>query len=541
VYCYLPITPGVNRPLRSEEDNPGNNLNKTFYRNQINKVAIAIKDIISGLRKESIEFEVETKDTILTIEKPIVQEKSIIVLPFENISPDPDQEYFSDGLTEEIITDLSHIHDLLVISRSSAMTFKGTRKTIPEIAQTVNVRYILEGSVRKTGNNLRVTAQLIDSLTDTHLWAEKYFGTLDDIFDIQEKVARAIVNGIHLKLTPKENACLACRYKVIPEAYEAYLKGRQEYNKFTGEGFTKGIEYLQHSITLDPDFPLSYTSLSSCYAWFGNWCLGPAREVFPKAREAAMKAIQLDANLAEAHASMGVVMWEYDWNWQSAETEFRIAISLNPNSSQSHNLYSNYLLTMGRFDEAIKEASIAMELDPTSIAVSSVSAYAYFWAGCYKEAITRFENILVQDPKNGFIYSCLAHALIGIGNIQEAMVAVEKARWSIASGTEMHLDSWLAGAYISIGKPEEAEKLAEIWENLSSQRYVDPGMMPCFYVWLGKKDKTKLDKAFEWMRRGLEERSPQMVWYKTSPLRPLPEHRMDSRWLYVLQKIGFKN
>ena len=197
--------PGVNRPLRSEEDNPSNNLNKTFYRNQINKVAIAIKEIISGLKNEPIESTPERKDALLIEDKPLIKEKSIIVLPFENISPDPDQEYFSDGLTEEIITDLSHIQDLLVISRSSAMTFKGTKKTIPEIAQAVNVRYVLEGSVRKAGNNLRITAQLIDAITDAHLWAEKYTGTLDDVFDIQEKVSRSIADALKLKLSPEEN------------------------------------------------------------------------------------------------------------------------------------------------------------------------------------------------------------------------------------------------------------------------------------------------------------------------------------------------
>ncbi len=180
---------GVNRPL-TPSDNPDKNLHKTFYRDQINKVANAIKEIISGMKGEPMEFEGEPKEVITTVEKSLIQEKSIIVLPFENLSPDPNQEYFSDGLTEEIITDLSHIHDLLVISRSSAMTFKGTKKKIGEIVKDVNVRYALEGSVRKAGNNLRITAQLIDGVNDTHIWADKYSGTMDDIFDIQEKVSQ---------------------------------------------------------------------------------------------------------------------------------------------------------------------------------------------------------------------------------------------------------------------------------------------------------------------------------------------------------------
>ncbi len=194
--------PGVNKPLTSDDD-VKINLNNTKYGIQINKTANAIKEIISGLNKESVDSGAETEEITTTIEKPVPQEKSIIVLPFENISPDPDQEYFSDGLTEEIITDLSHIRDLLVISRSSGMTFKGTKKKIGEIVGDVNVRYVLEESVRKAGNNLRITAQLIDAMTDTHLWAEKYGGTLDDVFDIQEKVSQSIVDALRIKISPE--------------------------------------------------------------------------------------------------------------------------------------------------------------------------------------------------------------------------------------------------------------------------------------------------------------------------------------------------
>ena len=201
---FIHKSPGVNRPLRSKEEKPQDNLNNTLYRDQINKVANSVKEIIRGLKNEPGESEGEPKEVVLTSEKTLVREKSIIVLPFENMSPEPDHEYFSDGLTEEIITHLSHVHELLVISRSSAMTYKGTRKKIREIAQDVNVRFVLEGSVRKAGNNLRITAQLIDGHNDTHIWGEKYSGTLDDVFDIQEKVSRSIVKSLMVQLSPAE-------------------------------------------------------------------------------------------------------------------------------------------------------------------------------------------------------------------------------------------------------------------------------------------------------------------------------------------------
>ncbi len=236
---FIHKSAGVNRPLRANEDHPQDNTNKTYYRDQINKVANSINEIISGLKNEPLEFEGEPKEFVSLTEKSAPPEKSIIVLPFENISSDPEQEYFSDGLTEEIITDLSHIHDLLVISRSSAMTFKGTKSTIKEITDKVNVRYVLEGSVRKEGNNLRITAQLIDGINDSHIWAEKYSGTLNDIFDIQEKVAFSIVNSLRLKLTSQESKSIVLKPIQDLRAYDCYLRAKQDFWAWDRKSFEK--------------------------------------------------------------------------------------------------------------------------------------------------------------------------------------------------------------------------------------------------------------------------------------------------------------
>jgi non-specific serine/threonine protein kinase len=298
---------GVNRPLKSKEDHPGDNLNKTYYQDQINKVALAIKNIFRGLKGESMETAGEPKEFVSVIEKSITPEKSIIVLPFENISPDPDQEYFSDGLTEEIITDLSHIHNLLVISRSSAMTFKGTKKKTKEIASEVNVRYVLEGSVRKAGNNLRITAQLIDGINDSHIWAEIYSGTLDDIFDIQEKVSSSITSELKLKLSVEERNIILDRPIKDIQAFEYYLKAKQEINNFTESSITKSIGYLQRALDLEGDNSSIYAELAHAYYQF--WNMGIRIEVsdLEKAQEFVRKAFELDSDSPGGHFVSGLL------------------------------------------------------------------------------------------------------------------------------------------------------------------------------------------------------------------------------------------
>ena len=255
-------TSGVNRPLRSKEDCPNDNLNKTFYRDRINKVALAIKEVISGLKKEPIESISERKETSVLDGNPPYKEKSIIVLPFENISPDPDQDYFSDGLTEEIITDLSHIQDLLVISRSSAMTFKGTKKKISEIVREVNVHYALEGSVRKAGNNIRITAQLIDGINDSHIWAEKYSGTLDDIFDIQEKVSHSIVSSLKLKLTSEEIQNINFIPIKDTTAYDCYLRAKQGFWAWDTDALNRSEHLLISGLSITGENELIYAGLA---------------------------------------------------------------------------------------------------------------------------------------------------------------------------------------------------------------------------------------------------------------------------------------
>jgi len=385
---------GINRPLRSTEDKPGDNLNKTYYRDQINISANAIKEIISGLKSEPSKSVSEQNEVLLTVKKPVTTAKSIIVLPFENMSPDPDQDYFSDGLTEEIITDLSHINDLLVISRSSAMTYKGTNKKISEIAAEVNVHYVLEGSVRKAGKNLRITAQLINAMSDTHLWAEKYTGTLDDVFNIQEKVSRSIVNALKIKLNHEEKKPTANL-----RAYDLYLLGRYYWNRRTEEGLYLSIEYFEQAINLDQDYALAYAGLSDAYYICADWNYLSPLPAYQKAIEFAQKAVLLDNNIAEAYATLGIIACNFEFNYDKAESHFQTALTLNPNYATAHQWYAVFLTVMGRFDEASTQINLTLQLDPLSPIKNYCCGLLYYFAEAYDNAISQYKETLKLDPE----------------------------------------------------------------------------------------------------------------------------------------------
>ncbi len=324
--------PGVNRPLATEDDEK-KNLNNTRYRNQINKVALAIKEVVSGLKTGPIESVTEQKEILSTKEKSVTQEKSIIVLPFENMSPDPDQEYFSDGLTEEIITDLSHIHDLLVISRSSAMTFKGMKKKIREIASDVNVRYVLEGSVRKSGNNLRITAQLIDGVNDTHLWAEKYTGTLDNIFDIQEKVSESIVNALKIKISPEEETKIHERPIDNVLAYDCYLRAYREIMSFSKKRLELALNLLQKGIEIIGENAVIYSGIAFTYFQYANLGIEQEKNI-EKAEEWVTKALDIDSESAEAYFVSACINLTFNGEALKAIDHFQRANSIKPDNPE---------------------------------------------------------------------------------------------------------------------------------------------------------------------------------------------------------------
>ncbi|MEA1886315.1 MAG: hypothetical protein U9N72_03790 [Bacteroidota bacterium] len=423
---FIYKTVGVNRPLRSHEDKPGDNQNRTFYRDQINKVALTIKDIIAGLKGKQTESGKGNGEIYTINEKSAVPEKSIIVLPFENMSSDPEQEYFSDGLTEEIITDLSHIHDLLVISRTSAMTFKGTKKRTGDIAREVNVKYVLEGSVRKAGNNLRITAQLIDAAYDVHLWAEKYSGSLDDVFEIQEKVSRSIADALKLKLSPEEKKKLAERTIDNVQAYEYYLMAYREIWKYSEEGLKAARQYLEDGIGVTGDNPYIYAALANVYWHYAN-LITNKDDYYEKAEIYARKALTFDPNFPKAHTALGFVDYLSMTKLKESAAHFKRALAVNPNEFEALHGLAILFAFAGQSQEALSLTDKMLKLDPLNPVSHLIKGAVLFYNGQFDMANDRFSRAYVMDPGNRATQFYYASNLALIGKTGEAIAIIDRS------------------------------------------------------------------------------------------------------------------
>ncbi len=356
---------GVNRPL-TEQDDGKKNLAGTKYRNQINKVANAIKEIFWGLKTESPEIVTEPVEAYVRDRTREGPENSIAVLPFMDLSPDKDQEYFCDGVTEEIINALVHVENFKVIARTSAFAFKNKQIDIREIGRKLNVETLLEGSIRKDGNRLRITAQLIKVADGSHIWSERYDRNMKDVFEVQDEISISILNNLKIKLLGSTKSIISKRHTGNIEAYNLYLKGTYSWQALTPDGYRKAIEYFEQALQLDPDYALVYIGLAAINnvsTTFGNTA---PDEAYPKANEYANMALKIDSTLAEAYSILGNVNTFYYWKWEKAEQHFRHALEINPNSALIHIYYSFLLTSTGRHEEALSEAKLARELDPLS-------------------------------------------------------------------------------------------------------------------------------------------------------------------------------
>jgi TolB-like protein/Tfp pilus assembly protein PilF len=430
---FIYAEPGVNRPLKPDDDEKIN-LNRTKYRNQINKVGNAIKEIISGLKAEPIDYRNIPSDLFSAEERQLSQEKSIIVLPFENISPDPDQEYFSDGLTDEVISDLSHIPDLLVISRSSAMTFKGTRNTIREIAEKVNVRYILEGSVRKATNNLRITAQLIDSANDSHIWAEKYSGKLEDVFDIQEKVSQSIVSALKIKLSSTEMKKIQQRPIDNVFAYDCYRRAYPEIMSFNKKSIERGLNLLQRGIDYAGENALIYTGMA--FAHFQLVNAGISREKnIKKAEELVQKAFSLNNKLAEAHFVMSCIN-SLSRKPDDAMDNIVRAHAEKPEDAEIMIWLALAYILIGRSDAADSIISRCAKIDPINPMIDSLIGRNYFYSGRFDLALEPLLSACNLTPENGMNQFWKSLALVHNNRAGEAYEFINK------SVSEPARDSW---------------------------------------------------------------------------------------------------
>lgn len=323
--------------------------------------------------------------------------RSIAVLPMQNLSTDPSQEYFVDSMTDELITDLAQIHELKIVSKTSVMQYKGTRSPLPQIGRDLGVDAIIEGSVLRSGDKVRITAQLIRASTDRHIWAAAYDGDMKDILSLQARVAEAITNEVKLNLTAEESRLLHPRRDPAPEAVDLYLRGRYAFNQRNVDGFHKSIQYFNAALKKDPNFAQPYAGLADSYTLLVLYGSDPA--LMDDAKTAAEQALELDPNSAEAHTSLAAILILHDWDWSAAEREFQRALELNPNSARAHHWYGNLLLgPEGRHDEAIAELQRARELDPLSAIINADTGYAYYLAGRYDLALPIYQKVLAANP-----------------------------------------------------------------------------------------------------------------------------------------------
>jgi TolB-like protein/DNA-binding winged helix-turn-helix (wHTH) protein/Flp pilus assembly protein TadD len=455
--------------------------------------------------------------------------RSLAVLPLANLTGDESQEYFVDGMTDALTTNLAQIGALRVISRTSAMQYKGQNKSMAQIRRELNVDAVVEGSVVRSGNRVRINAQLIYAPGDRHLWAKSYEADLHDVLTLQNNVARAIADEIRIAVSPEEKARLGSRRPVGPEAYEALLRGRYSCAKRTETSMKKGIEYLEQAIALEPGYAQAYAELSDCYRLIQFFGAAPPEEFWPKAKAAAEKALELDDSLAEAHTSLAVLLWRHDWNWTKSETEFRRALQLNPNYAEAHRTYAVYLRMMGRFEEAFAEMKRAQELDPLSATLSSDVALLSFHWGKYNQAIQEGRKVLEIEPNHAQTHFVLGRAYTQMGNFPQAVRELEKAI-ELSGGNPAYVAA-LGCTYAAAGDRKRARQVLEELKQTSRKRYVPPYSLATIYAGLGEKDA-----AFANLEKAYAERSFLLPVLHLDP--QLHSLRLDPRFQDLVRRIG---
>lgn len=461
---------------------------------------------------------------------PLPGIRSLAVLPLQNLSGDPSQDFLADGMTEELIGRLSRIQGLRVISRTSSMHFKNTQLSVPEIAKMLAVDAIVEGSLVQERHQIRVHAQLIRAATDEHIWAGEYQREYQGILEVQEEVARNIVEQIELNLTPEERARLASRSPVDPQAYENYLKGRYYFSQRTKDALQKSIASFQQAITSDPAYAPAYSGLAEAYAMLGFRGGLPSNDALSGAKKAALKAIELDNSLAEPHASLAFIWETYDWDWPGAERQYKKALELNPGYAQAHNWYAGYLTYTGRFNEGITEAMRARELDPLSLPLNNALAGRLLAGGRYDEALRQVQQTLELDDHFAPAHQTLGWVYLYSGKQSEAIREFQDAlELSGAADTDIQLD--LGFAYAVSGKREEARTILVKLEHMHQQGLTPSASVAILYGALGDSSE-----AFGWLEKAYEERDPQLTYLKVG--RRFEPLRKDQRFGQFVRRVG---
>jgi TolB-like protein/DNA-binding winged helix-turn-helix (wHTH) protein/Tfp pilus assembly protein PilF len=455
---------------------------------------------------------------------------SIAVLPLENLSGDASQEYFADGITDALITQLAKLHGLRVISRTSIMQYKSLRKSLPDIARDLSVDAVVEGSVSRSGNRVRVTAQLVDARADRHLWAEEYDRDLREVLSLQSELAHDIAEQVRANISSEEQLLIAPAGTVEPAAYESYLRGRSFWNQRTPAGLKQSIIHLQHAIELNPRYAEAYSGLADAYTALGYTSYWAPKDSFPKARECADKALQIDSNLAEARASLAYVKLYYDWDWKGGEEELQRAIAVNPNYATAHHWYSVLLTARGRHDEASSEIGRAHELDPLSVPINTDIGFELYYARRYEEAISHLRSVLQTSPKFPLAHLWLGRAYEQKGMYPEAITEFEQAGtalkdWPVIIAAAGH-------AYGRWGHKSDASAALRRMNELTNEEYVTPYGIALIFAGLNDKEH-----AIHWLQNAYEDRSHWLVWLNLDPR--FDNVRSDPRFQELLQRMKF--
>lgn len=466
----------------------------------------------------------------------------LAVLPFENLGAGGDDDYFSEGLTEEMITELTRLQpeELSVIARSTSEHYDATRKSLEQLKKDLGVDYVLEGKVRRSGNRVRISARLSEIQDQTQLWAETYERELSDVLDVQAEIAQAIAQEIHLALNLSASARLSGlqqgQVRVQPAAYDAYLKGRYHLHAMTPAGLRQSVEDFERAVVLDPGYAPAHAGLASSWALLAiaPFDLLPPHQAMPKAEAAARKSLALDEGLAEAHAALALVHHHYHWNWKEAERSYRRAIELNPAYAAAHLWYSWLLLALDRYDEAMDEIErtlrIVEETDPHRlVAVHATRAQAYYFSRQFERAVEECEKALQLDPSHFMLHYILGRAYRRLGDSAKAIAQLKAAAKS--SGEIPLVDAVLGLAYAVSGRREQAQRVVEAFTAGARKRYIPPTYFGILYAGLGDKDQ-----ALAWLEKAFEERAGLLTWVNVEPM--MDDVRSDPRFQDLIHRIG---
>ena len=459
---------------------------------------------------------------------------SLVVLPMENLSGDKEQDYFADGMTDDLIANLAKIRSLRVISRSTAMAYKSTHKPLLQIANELNVDAVVEGTVMRAGNRVRITAELVQVSTDQHLWADTYESPIGDVLALQNRVSSAIAGQIRINLTKEDRARLAKQPAVSPEAYEDYLKGRYYWNKRSGEGFNRAIGYFEEATRKDPQYALAYAGLADCYGIIGATIYGsvPAADAAPKAKAAAIRALEIDPSLAEAETSLATAKFNYDWDWAGAAEGFKRAIQMDPGYATAFQRYSLYSISLGRFSDSFEQIKKARDLDPLSISINASFGWRLYLAREYDRAIAQLHETLEMDPNYEWAHLVLGQAYEEKGQYTSALEELKKAV-ELAHGSPLMISA-LAHAYARSGNSADALALLAQLQARSKKEYVSPFYIAVVYLGLGNNEQ-----ALSWLERAYTDRSNGLVFLNVEP--ELDPVRSNLRFLSIRTKLNFPN